>query len=82
MKPPPVTLDFTLEGSDTKFTVPTEEMIAPLRGLDDGGVPISNDRFREIAVYRDPGIERAAVLGRAFLSQASALALSYPEFIS
>lgn len=72
----PVTLDITLAGSNHKYTVPAEEMIAPLRGLDDSGAPAVNHQFREIAVYRDPAVERAAVLGRAFLSQASILPMA------
>ncbi|KAL8378056.1 hypothetical protein RB595_008649 [Gaeumannomyces hyphopodioides] len=66
----PITMEITLNGSEIKYTVPAEEMVGPLRGLDDSGAPAVNDQFREIAVYRDPAVERAAVLGRAFLSQA------------
>ena len=65
-----MTMDITLDGGH-KFTIPTEELLAPLRGLNTNGAPVINNNFSEIAVYRDPGVELAPVLGRAFLNQAS-----------
>ena len=64
-----ISLEITLDGSQHKYTVPAEEMVAPLRGLNKSGAPDHDDNFREVAIYRDPGFEKAAVLGRAFLSQ-------------
>jgi hypothetical protein len=65
-----MTMDITLNGGH-KFTIPTEELLAPLRGLNTNGVPVINNSFSEIAVYWESGIGLAPVLGRAFLSQAS-----------
>lgn len=65
-----MTMDITLNGGH-RFTIPTEELLAPLRGLNTKGAPVINNNFSEIAVYWEPGIGLAPVLGRAFLSQAS-----------
>lgn len=64
-----MSMEITLDGGQ-KFVIPTDKLLAPLSGLDPDGGPVVNDAFREVQVYREPGVGLAPVLGRSFLSQA------------
>ncbi|KAK4233353.1 hypothetical protein C8A03DRAFT_38945 [Achaetomium macrosporum] len=57
-------------------TIPSHEMVRPLRGIDKNGVPQAEPGYREVAVYAAQAPEDAVVLGKAFLSQNNRFALA------
>ncbi|KAK4249857.1 hypothetical protein C7999DRAFT_29726 [Corynascus novoguineensis] len=63
-----VTMKVSLENGLT-VTIPHHEMVRPLRGLDNQGVPQVEPDYREVAVYATQAPGDAVVLGKAFLSQ-------------
>jgi hypothetical protein len=56
---------------DLVVNLGTEDLVQPLVGLDDEGVPVANDTFQKLMVYHERGLGNAAVLGRAFLEKVS-----------
>ena len=69
-----VTLRATLENG-LQVTVPSHELVRPVRGLDQKGVPQVYTNFTEIAIYDGPAPEDAIVLGKSFLSSVGSLNL-------
>jgi hypothetical protein len=66
-----ITMKITLAGGLT-VTVPSHELVRPLRGLDSQGVPVLNSTLSEVAVYGDAAPENSPVLGKSYLSQVRA----------
>lgn len=62
-----VTMRVTLDNGVT-VTVPSEELVRPVRGLGQDGKPKINTNYTEIAIYEGGAAEDAMVLGKAFLS--------------
>lgn len=56
---------------DLVVNLGAEDLVQPLVGLDDEGVPVANDTFQKLMVYHERGLGNAAVLGRAFLEKVS-----------
>jgi len=44
----------------------------PLMGLNSSGMPVTNPEMTEISIFREPGIGKAPVLGRAIMSKVRA----------
>ncbi|KAH8901635.1 hypothetical protein GQ53DRAFT_851595 [Thozetella sp. PMI_491] len=61
-------LDITLD-NDFRITIPSHELVRPLRGLDESGVPIVDSNFNEVQIFAQAAPVNAPVLGKAFLSQ-------------
>jgi hypothetical protein len=62
-----VTLKATLDNGLT-VTIPSHELLRPVRGLDQAGKPQLATEWTEVAIYEDSAPDDAIVLGRAFLS--------------
>ena len=60
----------TLDNGVT-VTVPSEELVRPVRGLGQDGKPKINTNYTEVAIYEGGAAEDAVVLGKAFLSTVS-----------
>jgi hypothetical protein len=52
-------------------TIPSTELVNPLRGLNSEGKFAVQPAYNEIAIFRSDPIEDSAVLGKVFLSQVS-----------
>jgi len=63
-----VSMEITINEGLT-VTIPSHELVRPLRGLDENGMQAIDTRFNEVQVYGEPAPEEAPVLGKAFLSQ-------------
>lgn len=63
-----VSLEITIDNGLT-VTIPSHELVRPLRGLDANGTQIVDTRFNEVQIYGRPAPEDGPVLGKAFLSQ-------------
>lgn len=72
MFPSNTLLTMTMEiNIENKFTVsiPSRELVNPLRGLDSDGKLAVVPEFTELGIFRRDPIEDSAVLGKVFLSQ-------------
>lgn len=78
-------MEITLQGGqvngkalDLTVELGAEDIVQPLVGLDDKGVPQVNTTLEKLMVYHEPGIGDAPVLGRAFLEKV--LVVSHSQF--
>lgn len=65
-----MSIEITIENKFT-VTIPTHEIVNPLRGLNPEGQFALDPKFTEIGIFRSNPLEDSAVLGKAFLSQVS-----------
>lgn len=63
-----VSMEITINDGQT-VTIPSYELVRPLRGLDADGRQIVDTRFNEVQIYSQPAPEDGPVFGKAFLSQ-------------
>jgi hypothetical protein len=67
-----ITLENGLVGGkpvDLTVNLGAEDLVQPLVGLNDKGVPAVDDTLQKLMVYQKGGIGNAAVLGRGFLEK-------------
>jgi hypothetical protein len=50
-------------------SIPQDELVRPLRGLDANGALAVDTNFNEVQIYSTPAPEDGPVLGKVFLSQ-------------
>ncbi|KAK3349008.1 hypothetical protein B0T25DRAFT_546981 [Lasiosphaeria hispida] len=62
------TLRFTINYNQT-VDIPFYELLRPLRGLDQKGKVVVEEKYNEVQIYASPAPGDAPVLGKAFLSQ-------------
>lgn len=65
-----MTMDITIEDKFT-VTIPSHELVGPLRGLNREGKFAVAQEYTEIGIFRSDPLEDSAVLGKIFLSQVS-----------
>ena len=71
-----VTMELTIENKFT-VTIPSLELVNPLRGLDREGKLSVIPEFTEMGIFRQDPIEDSAVLGKIFLSQVCLLSFHF-----
>jgi len=60
------------------ITIPTHEIIRPLRGLDQSGAMVLDTGYNEVQIYGNPAPEDGPVMGKALLSQVNRYASRLP----
>ena len=69
---PELSLDISIQGG-LSVSLPSYELIRPIRGLAKNGSTVTNSSFVEIQVFEDTSPADALVFGKVFLSQVSRL---------